>query len=198
MWRGVFKNTDAQIGSEFKAKCPWASVDLTLGARAKQFITLVALESLLLVLVIIARRIPEADRRQHTKFWLLWKNATGQISLGLTEIKQLVTVTWPQFFSVSVMFCKILQFLAHSFFSLSCFCLVPEDKQNWPCQIIQKTQGTGPRKLAEPVAGFQILHFQISELQIRTLSTKEITKKKKMAPSTHTHKNLTTQPCKNG
>lgn len=66
------KNTDAQTGSEFKAKCPWALVDLTLGAGAKQFITLVALEGLLLVLVvIIARRIPEADRRQHTKFWLL-------------------------------------------------------------------------------------------------------------------------------
>lgn len=112
---------------------------LTLGARAKQFITLAGLLGLLLGLGgITARRIPDVREKAAHKLLVTGRNATGHISQGLTRVRT------PNFGSlastahnVSVMFCKVLQFLAHSFLSLSCFCLVHE--HNWPCKMIQKT-----------------------------------------------------------
>lgn len=99
---------------------------LTLGARAKQFITLAELEGLLLVLVdITAHRFPDVRQKAAHKLLVIERNAMSQTLLGLTGIKnkrkQLIPVAWPQLLNVSVMFCKILQSLARSFLSLSCF-----------------------------------------------------------------------------
>ena len=129
---------------------------LTLGARAKQFITLAGLLGLLLGLGgITARRTPDVKEKAARKL-VTGRNATGQISQELTTVRtpnsgSLASTAH----NVSVMFCKVLQFLAHYFLSLSCFCLVHE--HNWLCKMIQKHKGQDQRKLAEPGAGFQLL-----------------------------------------
>lgn len=112
---------------------------LTLGARAKQFITLAGLLGLLLGLGgITAGRIPDVKEKAARKLLVTGSNATGQISQGLTRVRTPKSGSLASTANnVSVMFCKVLQFLAHSFLSLSCFCLVHE--HNWPCKMIQKT-----------------------------------------------------------
>lgn len=109
---------------------------LTLGARAKQFITLLGL--LLAAGGTAARRAPDVREKAARKLLVAERSAMEPHLPGMDRARapnsgSLASIAH----TVSVTLCKVLPFLAHSFLSLSCFCLVQE--HNWPRKMIQKT-----------------------------------------------------------
>lgn len=112
-----------------------------------------------------------AARRQHANCWLQRELLQARSPRDRLELRTPNSGSLASTAHGSVMFCKGLRFLAHSFLSLSCCCLVHE--HNWPCKIIQKTEGTGPKKtgwtwgwLSAPISKYR--------LKVGNLSTKEI------------------------